>query len=93
MHLAVFTGDQCGQGVGVLFQQVFEATQDARTAQCRGCSPGGKGGLSGSNRPLHFLCGGQRHLGADFTGRRVVDVGKALAGAGHLFAINVVLQG
>ncbi len=77
--LAVFGGNDLGQPIGILVQQLLEREQDAGTAHGGGGGPAGERGGGRGDSLLDLGLGGQRDLPGHFAGGRVIDVGPAAA--------------
>ena len=92
VHLAVLGGDDACQGVHVVVQESLELEHDAGPSERRGGGPFRKGFRRGGNRRVDVRRRGQGHAGREFTGRRIVDLGKAVGRPLHEFPTHVMAQ-
>ena len=73
-HLAMLVGEHAGQLVHVLLDQRFEIEHHARAALRIDGRPFGKHLQRGVHGLSHFGAVGERHLGLNFTRRRIEHV-------------------
>ncbi len=91
-HLAVFTRDQHGKFVVVLVQQFLELEQNASALDRRGFAPGGKSGLRGLDRRVHFLDRRQSDRTGHLAGGGIEHVLEPAAGRCSRRAADVMAQ-
>ncbi|MNQ69586.1 hypothetical protein D3C85_841940 [compost metagenome] len=72
--LALLGGQQGGQFLDVLADQLLVLEEDTGTGTDRGLAPGLEGLLGAGNGGVHFLGGGEGDAGQDFLGGRVDHV-------------------
>ena len=88
--LAVFGGQQGGELVHVLVDQVHELEQDPAAALRVHGGPFQLALFRVGDDVADFLGAGQRHLGLDLAGARIVDVAEPAGRAVHPLAANVM---
>src|SRR3989344_1689665 len=72
--LALFGGEQGGQFLDVLADQLLVFEEDPRAGADRGLAPGLEGFLGAGHGGIHFFGGGEWHTSEDFLGGRVDHV-------------------
>ncbi|MNF36410.1 hypothetical protein D3C84_173010 [compost metagenome] len=72
--LALFGGEDGGQLLHVLADQLLVLEEDPRAGADRRLAPGLEGFGGAGHRGIHFIQGGEGHTGQDFLGRRVDHV-------------------
>jgi len=90
---AVLGGDEAGEVVEVLLEELAETEEDAGATQRRLGGPGWESGLSGGYSGVEFGAAGQRDEGLHLTGGRIEDVGLTPGCAGDGFAIDPMRNG
>ncbi|MNQ33243.1 hypothetical protein D3C85_466680 [compost metagenome] len=91
--LALLGGEQCGQLLDVLADQLLVLEEDPRTCADRGLAPGLEGFGGACHGGVHFLGSGEGHAGQHFLGGRVDHVAP-LGGLGFdEFAVDEQLYG
>src|SRR5689334_11833192 len=76
----------------VALDQFLELKHYARATQRRGRGPCRERSLCCSDGLADFIHARERHAARDFAARGVVDVAEAIAGAGDLAPVDVVME-
>ncbi|CDY79544.1 hypothetical protein BGLT_02326 [Caballeronia glathei] len=82
-HLAVLAGDELGQLVVVLVEQLLELEHHAGALERRGFAPGGECGFRGGDGRIDFRDARERHARRNRAGGRVEHVAETVARAVH----------
>ncbi len=92
VDLAVLGGDEGGDLVEALLEDLAEAEEHAGAAERRLRGPGREGGSGGGYGGVDFGVGGEGDAGLDLAGGGVEDVGIALRGSGDGGTVDPVGQ-
>jgi hypothetical protein len=88
--LAVFRGEQGGEFVQVLVDQIHEFEQDPPAALRVHGRPFELALFRVGDHVADLLGTGQRHPGLDLAGARIVDIAEAPRGAFNMLSVNVM---
>jgi hypothetical protein len=89
-HLAVFGGDDAGELIDVLLEELAEAEHHACAAQRRLRGPRGKRSLRGGDRSVELGSIGQGNQSLHLAGGGVVNLRGAARGTGDGFSVDPV---
>src|SRR5262249_24168291 len=87
-HLAVLSGDDRGQPVGLALDQVAEAEQHPGAHMRRGRGPAGESLGGGIDRSAALFGGGKGNPAGYLAAGRVIDIAEAAGPPGHALAVH-----